>query len=62
MAVPNSCVQQIAVEDIASFVVLAFDKRGRFLGKRVGIAGDEVTATRPLINSRARAAARSNTS
>lgn len=44
MAVPSSRFpQQIAVGDIADFVVLALENRDRFLGKRIDIAGDEVT-------------------
>ncbi|MBA3364750.1 MAG: NmrA/HSCARG family protein, partial [Actinobacteria bacterium] len=44
MAVPNSRVpQQIALEDIAGFVVLALESRDRFLANRIDIAGDEVT-------------------
>lgn len=44
MAVPSSRVpQQVAVEDIAAFVVFTLDNRDRFRGKRIDIAGDEVT-------------------
>ncbi len=46
MAIPSSCVlQQIAVEDLAGFVVLALENRDRFLSKRIDIAGDEVTGS-----------------
>lgn len=44
MALPaDRVLQQIAVEDIATFVVLALEHRERFLGTRIDIAGDEVT-------------------
>jgi len=44
MALPaDRVLQQIAVEDITTFVVLALEHRERFLGTRIDIAGDEVT-------------------
>lgn len=44
IALPSSRVlQQIAIEDLAGFVVRALESRDRFLGKRIDIAGDQVT-------------------
>ena len=39
-------LQQISVQDIASFTALVIENRDRFLGKRVNIAGDEVDGAR----------------
>lgn len=36
-------LQQIGVQDIASFAVLALENRDRFLGKSIDIAADELT-------------------
>ena len=36
-------LQQIGVQDIASFVVLALENRNRFLGESIDIAADELT-------------------
>jgi uncharacterized protein YbjT (DUF2867 family) len=38
-------LQQIAVADIAQFSALVIERRGSFLGKRIDIAGDELTLT-----------------
>lgn len=44
MALPAERVlQQVAVEDIADFAVLALEQRERFLNRRIDIAGDELT-------------------
>jgi uncharacterized protein YbjT (DUF2867 family) len=47
MAMPaRRGLQQISVEDIASFTALVMENRDRFLGKRVNIAGDELDGAR----------------
>jgi uncharacterized protein YbjT (DUF2867 family) len=47
MAMPATRgLQQISVQDIASFTALVFENRDRFLGKRVNIAGDEINGAR----------------
>jgi uncharacterized protein YbjT (DUF2867 family) len=38
-------LQQIAVADIAQFTALVIERRASFLGKRIDIAGDELTLT-----------------
>jgi len=38
---PDRPVQQIPIQDIASFVSLVIENRDRFLGKRIDIASDE---------------------
>ena len=43
---PNRPVQQISVQDIASFVALVLENPDRFLGKRIDIASDELTGRR----------------
>ena len=44
MALPaGRTLQQVAVQDIASFTVLVLERRNEFLGKRVDIASDELT-------------------
>lgn len=40
---PSKTVQLIAVEDIAAFVALAFERPEEFIGKAIEIAGDELT-------------------
>ena len=40
---PDRPVQQITVQDIASFVALVLENPDRFLGKRIDIASDELT-------------------
>ena len=47
MAMPATRgLQQISVQDIASFTALVIENRDRFLGKRVNIAGDEIDGAR----------------
>ena len=47
MAVPATrALQQISVQDIASFTALVLENRDRFLGKRVNIGGDEIDGFR----------------
>ena len=47
MAMPATRgLQQISVQDIASFTALVFENRDRFLGQRVNIAGDEIDGAR----------------
>ncbi len=47
MAMPETRgLQQISVQDIASFTALVLENRDRFLGRRVDIAGDEVEGAR----------------
>ncbi|MFJ8888499.1 NmrA/HSCARG family protein [Streptomyces sp. NPDC102402] len=41
---PDTRVQYIAVEDIGWFAAEAFDKPGEYLGRKLEIAGDELTA------------------
>lgn len=49
MALPASRkLQQVALADIAGFVVLALERREQFLGKRVDIASDELTGARAV--------------
>ena len=43
---PDRPVQQISVQDIASFVALVLENPDRFLGKRIDIASDELTGRR----------------
>ena len=38
-------LQQVALDDIAGFAVLAMERREQFLGKRLDIASDEVTGS-----------------
>ena len=46
MALPATRrLQQIAVADIAQFTALVIERRETFLGKRIDIASDELTAT-----------------
>ncbi len=46
MALPASrALQQVALDDIAGFAVLALERREQFLGKRFDIASDEVTGS-----------------
>jgi uncharacterized protein YbjT (DUF2867 family) len=46
MALPASRgLQQVAVDDIAGFAVLAMERREQFLGKRIDIASDEVSGS-----------------
>jgi uncharacterized protein YbjT (DUF2867 family) len=46
MALPASRgLQQVALDDIAGFAVLAMERREQFLGKRFDIASDEVTGS-----------------
>ncbi|HEX2988577.1 MAG TPA: NmrA/HSCARG family protein [Chloroflexota bacterium] len=40
---PSKTVQLIAVEDIAAFVALAFERPEEFIGKELEIAGEELT-------------------
>ena len=40
---PETPLRMIATRDIGVFAAIAFDQRERFLGKRLGIAGDELT-------------------
>jgi uncharacterized protein YbjT (DUF2867 family) len=40
---PETPLRMVATRDIGVFAAIAFDQRGRFLGKRLGIAGDELT-------------------
>ncbi len=47
MAMPETRgLQQISVQDIASFTALVLENRDRFLGRRVDSAGDEVEGAR----------------
>ncbi|MFE1956293.1 NmrA/HSCARG family protein [Streptomyces sp. NPDC059524] len=41
---PDTRVQYIAVEDIGWFAAEAFDRPGEYLGRKLEIAGDELTA------------------
>ena len=43
---PDRPLQQISVQDISSFVVIALENRESFLGKRIDIASDELTGKR----------------
>jgi uncharacterized protein YbjT (DUF2867 family) len=43
---PDRPVQQISLQDIASFVVLVLENPDRFMGKRIDIASDELTGKR----------------
>ena len=43
---PTRALQQISMQDIASFTALVFENRDRFLGKRVNIGGDEIDGVR----------------
>ncbi|MEV6373321.1 NmrA/HSCARG family protein [Micromonospora musae] len=40
---PNAIVQLIALDDIGAFAALAFGDPGRYLGKAIELAGDELT-------------------
>lgn len=40
---PEKPLQQVAIEDIAAFAVLAFQDPDRWLGRSVDLAGDELT-------------------
>jgi len=40
---PNTRLQQIAVDDIGSFAVMAFEHPGQWLGRAIDIAGDDPT-------------------
>ena len=42
---PDHRVQQVAVDDLAAFVVHVIEGRERFLRERIGIAGDAPTGT-----------------
>ena len=43
---PTRALQQISVQDIASFTALVLENRDGFLGKRVNIGGDEIDGVR----------------
>ena len=40
---PDRKLAQIALDDIASFAVLALENKGRFIGKRIDLASDDLT-------------------
>ena len=44
LALPRSrALAQVAIDDVAAFAVLAAEQRGRFLGRRIELASDQLT-------------------